>query len=203
MFFCSPHDIFYLFKVTFNEETRTLPEVNMLSFSWISCVQVFERQLRLAVSLRKPLVIHCRDADDDLLDIMRKCVPRDYKIHRLKNPAREGIHLYVVKETNLCFMYFFVCYRHCFTNSYPVIEPFLSEFSNLCVGFTALVTNPNAIAARDAVRKIPLERILLETDAPYFRPRQVSRIVLLIPLMDQSAIQTLHLDNLVLHHSLC
>lgn len=47
-------------------------------------MQVFERQLRLAVSLDKPLVIHCRDADDDLLDVMKKCVPRDYKIHRLK-----------------------------------------------------------------------------------------------------------------------
>ncbi|XP_076870670.1 putative deoxyribonuclease TATDN2 isoform X2 [Brachyhypopomus gauderio] len=44
--------------------------------------EVFERQLRLAISLGKPLVIHCRDADDDLLEIMKKCVPRDYKIHR-------------------------------------------------------------------------------------------------------------------------
>ncbi|XP_060723417.1 putative deoxyribonuclease TATDN2 [Tachysurus vachellii] len=110
--------------------------------------EVFERQLRLAVSLGKPLVIHCRNADDDLLDIMRKCVPRDYKIH-----------------------------RHCFTNKYSVIEPFLSEFSNLCVGFTALVTNSSAVEARDAVRKIPLDRILLETDAPYFRPKQVSTSV--------------------------
>lgn len=45
---------------------------------------MFERQLRLAVSLGKPVVIHCRNADDDLLDIMKKCVPRDYKIHRFK-----------------------------------------------------------------------------------------------------------------------
>ncbi|TRY55009.1 hypothetical protein DNTS_020750 [Danionella cerebrum] len=43
--------------------------------------EVFERQLRLGVSLGKPLVIHCRDADDDVLKIMKKCVPRDYKIH--------------------------------------------------------------------------------------------------------------------------
>lgn len=77
-------------------------------------------------------------------------------------------------STGQTVFFVFVCYRHCFTNSYPVIEPFLSEFSNLCVGFTALVTNPNAMEARDAVRKIPLDRILLETDAPYFRPRQVS-----------------------------
>ncbi|GAA6215764.1 putative deoxyribonuclease TATDN2 isoform X1 [Lates japonicus] len=110
--------------------------------------EVFERQLRLAVAMQKPLVIHCRDADDDLLEIMKKCVPREYKIH-----------------------------RHCFTNSYPVIEPFLTEFPNLYVGFTALITYSRATEARDAVRKIPLNRIVLETDAPYFLPRQVSKDV--------------------------
>ncbi|XP_026163313.1 putative deoxyribonuclease TATDN2 [Mastacembelus armatus] len=108
--------------------------------------EVFERQLRLAVALQKPLVIHCRDADDDLLAIMKTCVPREYKIH-----------------------------RHCFTNSYPVIEPFLTEFPNLYVGFTALITYSSATDARDAVRQIPLNRIVLETDAPYFLPRQVSK----------------------------
>ncbi|KAM9859382.1 putative deoxyribonuclease TATDN2 [Aulostomus maculatus] len=110
--------------------------------------EVFERQLRLAVAMQKPLVIHCRDADDDLLAIMKKCVPRDYKIH-----------------------------RHCFTNSYPVIEPFLAEFPNLYVGFTALITYSRATEARDAVRKVPLNRIVLETDAPYFLPRQVTKDV--------------------------
>lgn len=140
------------------------------------CAQVFERQLRLAVSLGKPVVIHCRNADDDLLDIMKKCVPRDYKIHRFKKKKFfKKTHTRVVGSVpRRCDRLVFVCYRHCFTNSYSVIEPFLSEFSNLCVGFTALVTNPNAAEARDAARKIPLDRILLETDAPYFRPRQVS-----------------------------
>ncbi|XP_035488183.2 putative deoxyribonuclease TATDN2 isoform X1 [Scophthalmus maximus] len=110
--------------------------------------EVFERQLRLAVAMQKPLVIHCRDADDDLLATMKKCVPRDHKIH-----------------------------RHCFTNSYPVIEPFLAEFPNLYVGFTALITYSRATEARDAVRQIPLNRIVLETDAPYFLPRQVNKDV--------------------------
>lgn len=110
--------------------------------------KVFERQLHLAVAMQKPLVIHCRDADDDLLGIMKKCVPRDYKIH-----------------------------RHCFTNEYPVIEPFLEAFPNLYVGFTSLITYFSATDARDAVRKIPLNRIVLETDAPYFLPRQVRKNV--------------------------
>lgn len=66
--------------------------------------------------------------------------------------------------------------RHCFTSTYPVIEPFLTEFPNLCVGFTALITYPSATEPRDAVRKIPLSRIVVETDAPYFRPKQVRKI---------------------------
>ncbi|KAJ7316956.1 hypothetical protein JRQ81_003118 [Phrynocephalus forsythii] len=108
--------------------------------------KVFERQLNLAVSLRKPLVIHCRNADDDLLDIMKKCVPKDYKIH-----------------------------RHCFTGSYSAIEPLLDYFPNLTVGFTALLTYPSANEARESVRKMPLNRIVVETDAPYFLPRQVPK----------------------------
>ncbi|XP_061474485.1 putative deoxyribonuclease TATDN2 [Rhineura floridana] len=110
--------------------------------------KVFERQLNLAVSLRKPLVIHCRDADDDLLEIMKKCVPKDYKIH-----------------------------RHCFTGRYSAIEPLLDYFPNLTVGFTALLTYPSANEARESVRKIPLSRIVVETDAPYFLPRQVPKSV--------------------------
>ncbi|XP_077582268.1 putative deoxyribonuclease TATDN2 [Stigmatopora nigra] len=108
--------------------------------------EVFEKQLQWAVAMNKPVVIHCRDADDDLMTILKKCVPRDYKIH-----------------------------RHCFTNNYAVIEPFLEEFPNMYVGFTALITYCSAVEARDAVRKIPLDRIVLETDAPYFLPRLVNR----------------------------
>lgn len=100
----------------------------------------------MAVSLKKPLVIHCREADEDLLDIMKKFVPSDYKIH-----------------------------RHCFTGSYSVIEPLLKYFPNMSVGFTAVVTYSSAWKARDAIRQIPLERIIVETDAPYFLPRQVPR----------------------------
>ncbi|XP_040851119.1 putative deoxyribonuclease TATDN2 [Ochotona curzoniae] len=108
--------------------------------------KVFERQLQLAVALRKPLVIHCREADEDLLDVMKRFVPSDYKIH-----------------------------RHCFTGSYPVIEPLLKHFPNMSVGFTAVLTYSSAWEARSAVRQIPLDRIIVETDAPYFLPRQVPR----------------------------
>ncbi|PIO12360.1 hypothetical protein AB205_0065860 [Aquarana catesbeiana] len=107
---------------------------------------VFEKQLKLAVPLGKPLVIHCRDADEDLFKIMKKWVPHDYKIH-----------------------------RHCFTGNYKVIEPFLNEFPNMSVGFTAVLTYPSAGSAREAVSRIPLDKLIIETDAPFFVPRQVPK----------------------------
>ncbi|XP_038305737.1 putative deoxyribonuclease TATDN2 [Canis lupus familiaris] len=108
--------------------------------------KVFERQLQLAVSLKKPLVIHCREADEDLLDIMKRRVPPDYKIH-----------------------------RHCFMGTYPVIRPLLEYFPNMSVGFTAVLTYPSAWETRKTLRMIPLERIVVETDAPYFLPRGVPK----------------------------
>lgn len=61
------------------EEDSIVWSCNLLFLS--VCVQVFEHQLHLAVGLQKPLLIHCRDVDDDLLEIM-KSIPREYKINR-------------------------------------------------------------------------------------------------------------------------
>ncbi|XP_057573301.1 putative deoxyribonuclease TATDN2 [Hippopotamus amphibius kiboko] len=108
--------------------------------------KIFERQLQLAVSLKKPVVIHCREADKELLGILKKYVPPDYKIH-----------------------------RHCFSGNYSVIEPLLDYFPNMFVGFTALLTYSSAWEVQDALKKIPLERIVVETDSPYFLPRGVSK----------------------------
>uniref|UniRef100_A0A8C5RUK8 Uncharacterized protein n=1 Tax=Laticauda laticaudata TaxID=8630 RepID=A0A8C5RUK8_LATLA len=106
-----------------------------LDYSYKCCTEipkqheVFERQLNLAVSLRKSLIIHCRDADGDLSEIMKKCVPKDYKIH-----------------------------RHCFIGHYIVIEPLLDYFPNLTVGFTALLSYPSANEVRDSVQKNPIKQ---------------------------------------------
>ncbi|KAG8138765.1 hypothetical protein E2320_001548, partial [Naja naja] len=63
---------------------------------------------------------------------------------------------------------------HCFTGRYSVIEPLLDYFPNLTVGFTAVLSYPSANEVRDSVQKIPLNRIVVETDAPYFIPRKFS-----------------------------
>jgi TatD DNase family protein len=51
---------------------------------------VLKRQLRAAVKLRKPLTIHTREADDDILRILKDEVPKDHKVSRLHPTCSVG-----------------------------------------------------------------------------------------------------------------
>lgn len=62
---------------------------------------------------------------------------------------------------------------HCFTDDWDWAQKWMSEFPNLFIGITNLVTYNSAVETHDVVKRIPLDRLLLETDAPYFVPRRV------------------------------
>lgn len=109
---------------------------------------IFRRQLFLAQDIDLPVVIHCRQAHDDCLDIMRETVPRNYKIH-----------------------------LHCFTDECAKAVEWIDAFDNLFVGFTNKLSYPSSTEIRNTVLQIPLERILLETDAPYFVPKCMPKSV--------------------------
>ena len=47
----------------------------------------------------------------------------------------------------------------------------LDKFPNSVVGITPLVTFPTAVHMLEVVRNLPLTRLVLETDAPYFLPK--------------------------------
>lgn len=107
--------------------------------------QVFTKQANWAVTLDKPLVVHCRDAESDTLQILQTCVPPDWKIH-----------------------------MHCYTGSSEFAVKFCREFPNLFIGMTAVVTFAKARNIHELAFDLPLVRLLLETDAPYFVPSQVA-----------------------------
>ncbi|XP_021367549.1 uncharacterized protein LOC110459549 isoform X2 [Mizuhopecten yessoensis] len=104
---------------------------------------VFIKQIQLALEMNKPLVIHCREAEEDALQILEETVPRNYRIH---------------------------C--HCFTGNYQSAKKWMNLFPNLYIGLTPLVTYRTATPSHEVARFIPLDRLLLETDAPYFIPRK-------------------------------
>ncbi|KAF7340112.1 hypothetical protein MVEN_01929600 [Mycena venus] len=112
---------------------------------------VFERQLRCAVRLNKPLTIHSREADDDTERILKNLVPRDHKIH-----------------------------VHCFTNDPAFAQRLLDWFPNLFIGITGVITFSSNKDTSTTVRNMfkpsiaePRLRIVLETDAPYMVPSTV------------------------------
>ncbi len=105
---------------------------------------LFADMLALAARKTKPVVIHSREADDDTLDLLRQHL-RDWR----GDPGRVGV-------------------LHCFTGS--------EEFARSCIdaglyiSFSGIVTFKNASALRDVARRLPADRILVETDAPYLAP---------------------------------
>jgi len=105
-----------------------------------AAAKVFRAHIRLARELGLPLVIHARDADDEVARILRE-------------EAQDGR---------------FAAVLHCFTSSRALAETGLEL--GLYVSFSGVVTFKNSQALRDIARDIPLDRLLVETDAPYLAP---------------------------------
>jgi TatD DNase family protein len=57
---------------------------------------------------------------------------------------------------------------HCFTESWEVAA--LAMEMNFFISFSGIVTFKNALALQDTARRMPLERMLIETDSPYLAP---------------------------------
>jgi len=102
--------------------------------------RVFRGQIALARELGLPLVIHTRDAEDDTAAI-------------LKDEMGQGR---------------FAALLHCFTSSRALAETALEL--GLMISFSGVVTFKKSEDLRDIARDVPLDRILVETDAPYLAP---------------------------------
>ena len=100
-------------------------------------------QLQLAVRLGKPIILHCREAEEDLLPILSSSVPCDWHLH-----------------------------LHCFTGSPEMARKFLRTFANLYIGICGNVTHESTTVQAIAAT-VPLERMVIETDAPYMIPRNL------------------------------
>lgn len=108
--------------------------------------EVFLEHIRLAKEMNLPLVIHCREAHEYLIEILKSSTVTG---------ARGTIH--------------------CYTSNWTNAEQYLAL--GYYIGFTGVITfppqkaNPQAqVDLLEVVKKIPLDRMLLETDCPYLSP---------------------------------
>ncbi len=100
----------------------------------------FRAHIAAARETRLPLVVHARDADDDTVSILRD---------EMKNGSYPAV-------------------IHCFTAGPDLAEAALEM--GFYISLAGIVTFKNAEALRETVKRVPLERLLVETDSPYLAP---------------------------------
>ena len=100
----------------------------------------FERQLQIAIDLSMPIVVHTREADEDMQAILQNFVGQ--------MPKRGVIHS--------------------FTSGVDLAKYCIDQGFHL--GFNGISTFKTAENVREVVELTPLDKILFETDAPYLTP---------------------------------
>jgi TatD DNase family protein len=102
--------------------------------------RVFRTQIAAARETGLPLVIHARDADDDIIAVLR-------------DEMGKGA---------------FKAVLHCFSSG-PELARVGVELG-LSVSFSGILTFKNSQAIRDIAAEVPMDRLLVETDAPFLAP---------------------------------
>jgi TatD DNase family protein len=101
--------------------------------------KAFIAQIKLAQELYKPIVIHDRDAHQEVFSIIKK----------EKAGRSEGV-------------------LHCYSGHLPLAIDLMKE--GFYLSFAGPLTYKNAKKTVEVAGKIPLDRILIETDCPYLSP---------------------------------
>jgi TatD DNase family protein len=100
----------------------------------------FREHIAAARQTGLPVIVHTRDADDDTIAILRD---------EMEKGAFTGL-------------------IHCFTGTQKLADAALEL--GLYISVSGIATFKNSTALRDVIKSVPLERLLVETDAPYLAP---------------------------------
>lgn len=100
----------------------------------------FLTHIEAARTTQLPLIVHARDADEDTADILE---------HEMAKGAFPGL-------------------IHCFTAGPDLAKRALDL--GFYISISGIATFKNAQALRDVIATVPLDRLLVETDAPYLAP---------------------------------
>jgi len=109
-----------------------------------SQIQVFQQQLDLAARLDMPVIIHCRQAHEEVLAILH-----DWASRFPERPSPGVIH--------------------CFMGDMETTRQYLEM--GFYLSLAGYITYPVNRNARDVIRSIPADRLMVETDCPFLTPQ--------------------------------
>lgn len=105
--------------------------------------EYFRKFLHLAIDVTLPVIIHCREAFADFFQIL----DAEYVINGKHAP---GV-------------------LHCFTGNMFEAEQVLKR--DWYISLSGIITFKKSVELREVARIVPLDRLLIETDAPYLAPQ--------------------------------
>lgn len=101
----------------------------------------FRKHIRACIETDLPLIVHARDADEDIMRVIRD-----------ENSAGKKVRGVM----------------HCFSSGPGLAENALEE--GFYISFSGIVTFKKSLELQSIAKTIPLDRILVETDAPFLAP---------------------------------
>jgi TatD DNase family protein len=109
-------------------------------------LQALTWQLDLAAKLELPIIIHCRQAEKDMLNLLGDWV----SLHKSPHGQGRGV-------------------IHCFSGSNDTARRYLDMGFYLSLG--AYIGYPTSTNAHNVIKGIPEDRLLVETDCPFLPPQ--------------------------------
>jgi len=107
-------------------------------------IEVFEKQFKLAIDLKKPVSIHCVRAHEDMLKIFQKYIEK----RDLNKQQSEDWKMNIL--------------MHSYAGNSDITKKFLKLNANFYFSFSTL-----SIKRKCPFQVIPMENIVIETDSPY------------------------------------
>jgi len=111
-------------------------------------LEVFRQQLDLAAELGLPVVIHCRNAHEEVLDIIAPWV----KSISHSDGYSHGLGVI-----------------HCFSGNVTLAWRYIEL--GFLISIPGSITYPSARDKIEVVRELPLDKLLVETDSPFLAPQ--------------------------------
>ena len=109
-------------------------------------LRVLKWQLELAVKLDLPVIIHCRQAEEDILPLLYDWA----SCHKEQNGQSRGV-------------------IHCFSGDIDTAQQYLDMGFFIALG--AYITYPSSRHMLNVISSIPQDRLVVETDSPFLPPQ--------------------------------
>jgi len=140
---CTEEDLQWIEQLTTHPKVVALGEIG-LDYHWDKSpkdvqANIFRKQIQLARKLNLPIIIHNRNATEDVIQILQE-----------ENAKEVGGIM------------------HCYSDSVDYVQTCLDM--NFYISLGGPVTFKNAKDPKEVAKYVPMDRLLIETDAPYLAP---------------------------------